>query len=145
MNDLIIKVNAIGSECMPSRATDGSAGYDLRSRQTLTLNPGDIALVMTGVRAEIPQGIEVQIRPRSSLALMHGITVANSPGTIDSDFRGEWGVILANHGHAPYTVTRNQRIAQAVFSRYEVPMLIDSGELGATERGDSGFGSTGTH
>lgn len=133
---------------LPSYETAGAAGADVRAnlpdRGSLTLQPGARCLVPTGLRIEIPKGYEVQIRPRSGLALKHGITLPNAPGTIDSDYRGPLGVILMNAGDAPFVVGHGDRIAQMVVApviqaQFEV---IDG--LDETERGSGGFGSTGT-
>ncbi len=134
---------------LPSYETAGAAGADLRAnfpegeRGGLVIKPGVRALVPTGLRLEIPQGFEVQIRPRSGLALKHGITLPNSPGTIDSDYRGPLGVILLNAGDQPFAVNHGDRIAQMVVApvvqaQFELVM-----ELGETARGEGGFGSTG--
>jgi dUTP pyrophosphatase len=93
---------------------------------------------------ELPEGVECQVRPRSGLALRHGITLPNSPGTIDPDYRGEVRIIMQNLGSEPVTLRRGERVAQLVFSRFEVPAVAQADELSATERGDAGFGSTGT-
>ena len=105
--------------------------------------PGEIRLVRTGFAMEIPEGIECQVRPRSGLALKHGITLPNSPGTIDSDYRGELQVILQNLGKEAVTIARGDRIAQLVFARYETPEAVEAEELTESERGGGGFGSTG--
>ena len=129
---------------LPSRQTNGSAGFDLASAEPdFVLAPGERRLVSTGLALEIPPGIEGQVRPRSGLALRHGITMPNAPGTIDSDYRGEVRVILQNSGAQPVTIARGDRIAQLVFARYETPELIDVAELETSTRGASGFGSTG--
>jgi dUTP pyrophosphatase len=129
---------------LPSRQTTGSAGFDLASAEPdFVLAPGERRLVSTGLAIEIPPGIEGQVRPRSGLALRHGITMPNAPGTIDSDYRGDVRVILQNSGAQPVTIARGDRIAQLVFARYEVPELVDSTELEGSTRGASGFGSTG--
>lgn len=132
---------------LPSYETAGAAGADIRAnlpdRGELVLAPGARALVPTGLRIEIPEGFEVQIRPRSGLALKHGITLPNSPGTIDSDYRGPLGVILLNAGTEPFTVTHGERIAQMVVApvvRADFETVVD---LGETARGAGGFGSTG--
>lgn len=108
------------------------------------LEPGEIRLVGTGLIMELPEGVECQVRPRSGLALKHGVTLPNSPGTIDPDYRGELRVIMQNLGGAPVTLARGQRIAQLVFARFEVPDLDESDEMSTTRRGEGGFGSTGT-
>jgi len=134
---------------LPSAASPGSAGFDLRAALTeeLVIRPGERALVPTGLTLEIPAGCEGQVRPRSGLALRHGIGVLNAPGTIDSDYRGEVGVILINLGEAPFTVRRGDRIAQLVFARVEAVAweeIAESGEdLTGSSRGEGGFGSTG--
>jgi len=134
---------------LPSAASPGSAGFDLRAalETELVIRPGERALVPTGLTLEIPAGCEGQVRPRSGLALRHGIGVLNAPGTIDSDYRGEVGVILINLGEAPFTVQRGDRIAQLVFARVEAVTWEETGETGedlsASDRGAGGFGSTG--
>jgi dUTP pyrophosphatase len=114
------------------------------SRAPLRLAPGARALVPTGLLLQLPKGFEAQVRPRSGLALRHGITVLNSPGTIDSDYRGELMVLLANLGAAPFAIARGERIAQLVVSRVEQARLAEVESLSATPRGASGFGSTGS-
>ena len=129
---------------LPSRQTTGSAGFDLASAEPdFVLAPGERRLVSTGLAVEIPPGIEGQVRPRSGLALRHGITMPNAPGTIDSDYRGEVRVILQNLGTEPVTIVRGDRIAQLVFARYETPELVDATGLEQSSRGAGGFGSTG--
>ena len=129
---------------LPSRQTTGSAGFDLASAEPdFVLAPGERRLVSTGLAVEIPPGIEGQVRPRSGLALRHGITMPNAPGTIDSDYRGEVRVILQNLGTEPVTIVRGDRIAQLVFARYETPELVDATALEQSTRGAGGFGSTG--
>lgn len=130
---------------LPTRATVHAAGYDVRSAETsVTLQPGEIRLVATGLVMELPEGVECQVRPRSGLALKHGITLPNSPGTIDPDYRGELRVIMQNLGPEPVTLERGERIAQLVFARFETPAISEAEELSATERGSGGFGSTGS-
>lgn len=130
---------------LPARATPGSAGFDLRAalEKPLLLDPGERALVPTGLVLEIPAGWEGQLRPRSGLALRHGVTLLNSPGTIDSDYRGEVGVILVNLGREPFTVMRGERVAQIVFSRVEIVEWEEVEAVAGSGRGDGGFGSTG--
>lgn len=130
---------------LPSYQTDGSAGLDLRADEACTLLPGERRLVPTGLAVEIPPGHEGQVRPRSGLALKHGIGMVNAPGTIDGDYRGEVGVLLVNLGREPFEVRRGERIAQLVIApvtRVTVE-LVD--ELSGTARGGGGFGSTGKH
>ncbi len=130
---------------LPHRATPQAAGYDVRTcEDEVVLAPGEIRLVATGLVMELPPGVECQVRPRSGLALRHGITLPNSPGTIDPDYRGELRVILQNTGPEPVTLERGERIAQLVFARFETPEVVEADELGETRRGDGGFGSTGT-
>jgi len=130
---------------LPCYATAGAAGTDMQAavKDAVTLAPGERALIPTGLAMAIPTGWEAQVRPRSGLALKHGVTVLNSPGTIDSDYRGEVGVILINHGDAPFTVARGDRIAQIVFAPVAQPALREVEDLPDTARGDGGFGSTG--
>jgi len=132
---------------LPHYATDQSAGMDLRAAVPEdvpeTLAPGERALVPTGLQIALPAGYEAQVRPRSGLALRHGVTVLNSPGTIDSDYRGEVGVILVNHGQEAFTVERGERIAQMVVSRHARVEWMEQTSLDNTERGAGGFGSTG--
>jgi dUTP pyrophosphatase len=132
---------------LPSYATDHSAGLDLRANidAPLTLAPGQRSLIPTGLFLELPEGTEAQVRPRSGLAFKHGVTVLNSPGTIDADYRGEVGVLLINHGHDPFTVNDGDRIAQLVVARYVRVTFAESADLRASERGAGGFGHTGTH
>ena len=129
---------------LPSRATRHAAGYDIRSAEPdFALGVGEIRLVATGFVMELPEGLECQVRPRSGLALRHGITMPNSPGTIDPDYRGEVRVILQNTGAEPVNIARGERIAQLVFARFASPEIVEAAELSATSRGDGGFGSTG--
>jgi dUTP pyrophosphatase len=131
---------------LPQRASPGSAGLDLRAAvdDPLTLEPGAIALVPTGLVLEIPPGWEGQVRPRSGLAVRHGVTLANAPGTIDSDYRGEVKVALVHLGHEPYTVRRGDRIAQLLLAPVPEVEVVEVDELTDSGRGEGGFGSTGT-
>lgn len=130
---------------LPAAASPGSAGVDLRAavEEDLIVRPGERVLVPTGLVLEIPPGFEGQVRPRSGLALEHGLTLANPPGTIDSDYRGEVRVILIHLGDAPVTVSRGDRVAQLVVARVEAVEWEEADELEGSERGDGGFGSTG--
>ncbi|MFJ6025439.1 dUTP diphosphatase [Brevundimonas sp. NPDC092305] len=132
---------------LPAYETSGSAGMDLRAAvpdgQPMTLQPGARALVPTGLKIALEHGYEAQVRPRSGLALKHGITCLNSPGTIDSDYRGEVGVILANLGQEPFVIQRGERIAQMVIARHEQAAMVEVAALDETARGVGGFGSTG--
>ena len=129
---------------LPAYASDGAAGMDVVAAETLTLRPGTRHAVATGFAMAIPRGYEVQVRPRSGLALKHGITCLNTPGTIDSDYRGEVKVILANLGDAPFPIARGDRIAQLVPAPVLRAELAEVATLDETERGAGGFGSTGT-
>ena len=130
---------------LPQYMTPGAAAADVRAaiEQPMVIEPGGIALVPTGFAIELPQDFELQIRPRSGLAVKHGITVLNSPGTIDSDYRGEVMVLLINLGAEPFTIVRGERIAQLVVQRVEQAELVKVKAVGATARGAGGFGSTG--
>ena len=127
----------------PSYATDGAAGMDAVAAESLTLAPGARHAVATGFAMAIPEGYEVQVRPRSGLALKHGITCLNTPGTIDSDYRGEVKVILANLGSAPFEIMRGERIAQLVPAPVQRARFAEVASLDETARGAGGFGSTG--
>lgn len=130
---------------LPKYATPLSAGMDLRANigKPITIRPGEIHLIPTGIHISLPEGYEAQIRPRSGLALKNGITCCNAPGTIDSDFTGDIGVILVNHGQEPFIVNDGDRIAQMVIAKFEKAEWTEVVELEATERGDGGFGHTG--
>ncbi|NYZ12953.1 dUTP diphosphatase [Azospirillum sp. RWY-5-1] len=130
---------------LPAYATEGAAGLDLVAAVAadLALPPGGRALVPTGIAIALPPGFEAQVRPRSGLALKHGVTVLNSPGTIDADYRGEVGVILINHGDRPLTITRGDRIAQLVVARFARVEWEETAALPESGRGAGGFGSTG--
>lgn len=129
---------------LPARATPHSAGFDVRSSEPdFELNPGEIRPVATGLVLELPPGIECQVRPRSGLAAKYGITLPNSPGTIDPDYRGELKVLMQNTGASAVPIGRGERIAQLVFARFEIPEVLEVGSLSGTERGEGGFGSTG--
>jgi len=128
---------------LPRYMTNLSAGMDLRSAEEKVLLPGERALVKTGIRLEIPEGYEAQVRPRSGLALKHGITVLNAPGTIDADYRGEVGVILINLGSEPFEIKKGDRIAQLVFAPHARAVFEEVFSLDNTERSTGGFGSTG--
>ncbi len=130
---------------IPERASEHAAGFDLRAAvdQPLVLAPGERALVPTGISVAIPPGYEGQIRPRSGLAVRHGISLVNAPGTIDADYRGEVQVIAINLGSEPFTIARGDRIAQLVIAPVLAVVLEAVEELGETARGSGGFGSTG--
>ena len=130
---------------LPEYATDGAAGMDVLSAEDVTLAPGARHAVATGLSLAIPPGYEIQVRPRSGLALKHGISVPNSPGTIDSDYRGELKIILINHGAEVFAIARGDRVAQLVLAPVVRAAWSEVGELDATTRGAGGFGSTGGH
>jgi dUTP pyrophosphatase len=133
---------------LPAHETSASAGLDLRAAvpddDPATLAPGARALLPTGLKIALPEGYEGQVRPRSGLAHRHGVTVLNSPGTIDADYRGEVKVLLVNHGEEAYTVERGVRIAQLVVAQHAHVAWVEQGALEETVRGPGGFGSTGT-
>ena len=131
----------------PTYETSLSAGMDLRAyvEGPITLSPGERKLIKTGLHIELPEGYEAQVRPRSGLAFKKGITVLNSPGTIDADYRGDIGVILINHSNEEFFVKSGDRIAQLVISKFEKVDWETSDEINSTSRGDSGFGSTGSN
>jgi dUTP pyrophosphatase len=130
---------------LPAYATPGAAGMDVVAAEDVTLAPGARHAVATGFSVAIPEGYEIQVRPRSGLALKHGISVPNTPGTIDSDYRGELKVILINHGAEPFPVHRGDRIAQLVLAPVTLAAWQEVAELDETARGAGGFGSTGGH
>ena len=131
---------------LPAYATEHSAGMDLLAavKENVTLAPGARTLVPTGLNIALPDGYEAQIRPRSGLAFKHGISLTNSPGTIDADYRGEVGVLLINLGQEPFVIERGMRIAQMVIAPYTRAQFSEVLELPSTDRGQGGFGSTGT-
>ena len=144
--DVPIRVKRLpnsGGLPLPAYASDGAAGMDVVAAESVTLRPGQRAAIATGMAFAIPPGWEIQVRPRSGLALKHGITCLNTPGTIDSDYRGEAKVILANLGDEYFEVKRGDRIAQLVPAQVQRAVLIEVDELDPTRRGSGGFGSTG--
>lgn len=145
MAEIVVRCVLEAGAALPEYKSASAAGADLRARldAALTLAPGERAAVPTGIRLEIPEGFEAQVRPRSGLALERGITCLNSPGTIDSDYRGEVKVILVNLGREPAEIRPGERIAQLVIAAVERASFLASSSLDATERGAGGFGSTG--
>ncbi|MBW1779851.1 MAG: dUTP diphosphatase [Deltaproteobacteria bacterium] len=131
---------------LPAYASEGASGMDIRAcvKAPVTLNPGDIHMIPTGLALSIPPGYEAQIRPRSGLSLNHGIGMVNSPGTIDSDYRGEVGIILINWGRDPFVIRRGDRIAQMVISKIYQADILETTDLDRTPRGEGGFGHSGT-
>ncbi len=143
----MVKVKVVNTGCqpLPAYATSQSAGMDLRANieSPITLRPMERCLVPTGLRIELPQGYEAQVRPRSGLALKHGITVLNTPGTIDSDYRGELKVLLVNLSNQDFVVNAGERVAQMVIARHETVAWEEVEVLDETERGEGGYGHTG--
>ncbi|MDP7179682.1 MAG: dUTP diphosphatase [Candidatus Woesearchaeota archaeon] len=133
-----IKDNAV----VPSYAHKGDAGVDLYSTEDYVLSPGNKILVSTGIKIALPIGYEAQVRPKSGLALKHGLSIVNTPGTIDAGYRGEVGVIVINHGQDEYKIEKGNKIAQMVFNKIEEVNFEESGDLDDTSRGEGGFGST---
>lgn len=145
---VVLRVKRLdGNEDMalPAYETDGASGLDLRAAVDgeLTLHPGEIRLVPTGLAISLPLGYEAQIRPRSGLALKHGVGMVNAPGTIDSDYRGEIGLVLINWGKSPFVIKRGDRIAQMVVTRVSRAQVLEVDRLETTERGAGGFGHSG--
>jgi dUTP pyrophosphatase len=140
-----IKIINTSAHDLPSYQTALSAGMDLRANnpEPIQLGPLERAIIPTGIFIELPSGYEAQIRPRSGLAAKKGVSLVNSPGTIDADYRGEIGVILVNLSNDPFTVERGERIAQMVIAKHEQARWIEVDQLGESERGEKGFGSTG--
>ena len=146
---VVVPVVANTPHALPEYGTPDSAGLDLRAKldAPVVLLPGQRALIPTGLHFALPRGYEAQVRPRSGLAYKHGVTVLNSPGTVDADYRGDVGVILINHGQAPFTVEDGERIAQLVLARYERvewSVVETTDALPESDRGAGGFGHTGT-
>lgn len=143
-----IRVKRLGEQrdiALPAYETEGSSGLDLRAavKGEVTLRPGEIRLIPTGLAVSIPRGWEAQIRPRSGLALKHGIGMVNSPGTVDSDYRGEIGLVLINWGEEPFTIKRGDRVAQMVITSVARAETVEVEELDETRRGEGGFGHSG--
>lgn len=140
-----IQVVNRGHQQLPAYATAQSAGMDLRANlaEPIVLHPLERRLIPTGLHIALPEGYEAQVRPRSGLALKHGLTVLNSPGTIDADYRGEIGVVLVNLSQDDFVVNDGERIAQLVIARYEQATLVTVDTLDETERGEGGYGHTG--
>ncbi len=142
---MILNIQRLTSDAiLPCYAHEGDAGLDLFACEQMTLQPGQSGMVKTGISIQLPKGTEAQVRPRSGLALKHQITVLNSPGTVDEGYRGEIGVILINHGKAPFMVEKGMKIAQMVIKPVITVQIQESEKLSETKRGKGGFGSTGT-
>lgn len=147
-NDIPVKLKRLPNGhglALPHYTTDGAAGMDIVSAEDVTIKPGERHAVATGLAMAIPQGFEIQVRPRSGLALKNGVSVPNAPGTIDSDYRGELKAILINHGTEPFVIQRGDRVAQIVLAPVTRAVWEEVEELDTTERGAGGFGSTGGH
>jgi dUTP pyrophosphatase len=140
---MIVQVINESLNMLPAYETPQSAGMDVRCTEHIVMNPGERILAKTGLFVEIPAGFEIQVRPRSGLALKHGVTVLNTPGTIDADYRGEIGVILINHSNTVVEFANGERIAQLVLARVERIQWELTDSLSGTKRGQHGFGSTG--
>ena len=148
MDKIPVKVKRVHRENdlpLPAYESEGSSGMDIRAyvKEPVVLKPGEKKLISTGLAVSIPPGYEAQIRPRSGLAFHYGIGMVNSPGTIDSDYRGEIGIILINWGSEPFTIKRGDRIAQMIITRVYRADLVETDDLDATSRGQGGFGHTG--
>ncbi|MCE3037958.1 dUTP diphosphatase [Helicobacter anatolicus] len=139
-----VKIKKIDQKAIiPSYQTQGAAGFDFHSIEDIVIKAGERGVVKTGLAMQLPEGYELQVRPRSGLALKHGITVLNTPGTIDSDYRGEIMVILINHSQEDFRISRGDRVAQGVITQYNIAEFLECEELDHTQRDDNGFGSTG--
>ena len=140
----MLKIRVTGDlDLIPVFATKGAAGADIKAASDGEIKPGEYKLVKTGIKLEIPEGYEAQVRPRSGLALKYGVTLLNSPGTIDSDYRGEIRVVLLNHSQQVQTIAPGERIAQFVITPVITPQYVEADDLSDTARGTGGFGSTG--
>ena len=143
---MIVRIAKIHADAvLPHYVHPGDAGMDLYSIDDLIIPPGETALIRTGLKIAVPDGFEAQVRPKSGLALKHALSLANTPGTIDSGYRGEVGVILINHGRRPYHVAKQSKIAQLVICPVIQAEIQEVAELDDTARGEGGFGSTGLH
>jgi dUTP pyrophosphatase len=148
MDRIVVKIKRVRDNKglpLPTYKSEGSSGMDITAyvKQPVLLKPGDIRLIPTGLAVSVPPGYEAQVRPRSGLALHYGIGMVNSPGTIDSDYRGEIGIILINWGIEPFTIKKGDRIAQMIISKVYRVDFVEVGDLDATFRGQGGFGHTG--
>ena len=139
-----LSIQKIADVPTPSYKHEGDAGFDVHAASSCVLASGERKIVPTGIKMAVPSGFEAQVRPRSGLAAKYGISVVNTPGTVDSGYRGEVGVILINHGNEAFTVEKHERIAQIVINKIEVVDIEEVPDLDNTSRGEGGFGSTGT-
>ena len=141
-----VKIKKIKEDAIvPKYAHEGDAGVDLYSAEEYLLKAGERVLVSTGIKIAVPMGFEAQVRPKSGLALKHGVSVCNTPGTVDSGYRGEVGVIAINHGNEDFKIDKGKKIAQMVIKKVEAAEFEEVDELEESARGEGGFGSTGTH
>jgi dUTP pyrophosphatase len=142
-----VSITAEEGATLPTYSTEGASGADVRAfiKEEISLLPGQTKVIPTGLRFAIPHGYEIQVRPRSGLAVKNGITVLNTPGTIDADYRGELQIILTNHGNVPFTIVPDMRIAQIVLCPVIQALFVQTADLTETKRGCCGFGHTGTH
>ncbi len=149
MEKICVKIKRVSEDYkdipLPNYATEGSSGFDVRAavKEVVVMEPGKFTMVPTNLSVEIPTGYEIQVRPRSGLAAKHGIGVLNSPGTIDSDYRGEIKIILFNFGSETFEINKGDRIAQLVLAKTYMADLVESNEINSSDRGDGGFGHTG--
>jgi dUTP pyrophosphatase len=149
MNKIELKIKRVSNDFndipLPHYATEGSAGMDIRAavETEIVIKSGEVKLIPTNLKMEIPAGYEIQVRPRSGLALKHGIGLLNSPGTIDSDYRGEVGIIMNNFSDKDFVIKRGDRIAQLVLTKYYSAKIIETNKLSESKRGEGGFGHTG--
>lgn len=141
--EMKLKIQKIADVPLPKYAHKGDAGMDLYSAEDLVLKPGERKLVSAGIKIAVPEGYEAQVRPKSGLTLNHGITILNTPGTIDSGYRGEVKCILVNHGQEDFKIEKGSKIAQMVINKIETAEIEEVSELDETKRGEGGFGSTG--
>jgi len=132
-------------DLMPTMGNSGDAGYDLKAAGDVVIAPGERALVTTGVKLALPAGYVALVHPRSGLAIKHGITVLNAPGTVDAGYRGEIAVTLINHSNESFSIDKGDRIAQLLFQKFESPRFVEIQELPGSQRGSAGFGSTGVN
>lgn len=145
MDKIQLKIKLEEGAVMPQYQTEHAAGFDVNAfvKEPITINPGERMLIPTGLKMAIPPGYEAQVRPRSGLAIKQGISIVNTPGTVDADYRGEIGIILINHGQEDFIVNPKDRIAQVIINKVEHPEIIEVDELDETGRGEGGFGHTG--
>ena len=146
MDKIQLKIKLEEGAVMPEYQTEHAAGFDVNAfvKDPVILKPGERQLIPTGLKMAIPPGYEIQVRPRSGLAIKQGISIVNSPGTVDADYRGDIGIIIINHGQEDFIVNPKDRIAQLIINKVEHPEILQVEELDETERGEGGFGSTGT-